>query len=510
MKTIFKHFSVVLLITIIIKGVDLVKNLLVASKLGVSNESDVYLSLISIPDSIIVLVGIDTIRGVVNSEYSTMYAKNQIDSINTSFLNLLKLLFFVTLILTVALILLREQVVKLFVPGFTGQKYSIAVELSLFIFPVFLVKTLIGLFQAALYSQKRFYIPNISQVFISLTIVLFIVFPVISGFELTNISVAYLAGNILALLFLAYFVRELFRKFPELGFGIDSTTKKILKSCTGIIALVFANQLFNSSKNFFASFYGEGYVSSLSYGNAIPSLITGLVFNSVFSVLLSNLSTSFITDKIENTKKIFFNTLIPIFFFMLPFIIILMLFGKEVLQIFYERGNFNIEGIDKTYVVLSWETICLIFWSLQVIPLALYLAKKDYKQLAIKGVSTYLFGLILNYVLTYFFGFIGILISTLAVNIIYAFQLGYGIKNIFGNYTEELIKLFKIFLIGCIIGTMLYFSKIYLHIFNFSKEHNLIIITVYFLLVNLFLFSFSSFLKLNYYKKIFSMIGNKK
>ena len=77
-KYLLKTFSLLFIITLVIRFIDVVKNLYVASKIGVSDVSDIYLALIVIPDSLIVLIGFDTIRGVINSEFSG------IKDINTS------------------------------------------------------------------------------------------------------------------------------------------------------------------------------------------------------------------------------------------------------------------------------------------------------------------------------------------------------------------------------------------------------------------------------------------
>ncbi|MCI0448510.1 MAG: hypothetical protein L0Y79_01840, partial [Chlorobi bacterium] len=53
LKDIYKVFSGVFLITILLKLLDIGKNLLIASKLGVSSHSDIYLSIISIPESLV-------------------------------------------------------------------------------------------------------------------------------------------------------------------------------------------------------------------------------------------------------------------------------------------------------------------------------------------------------------------------------------------------------------------------------------------------------------------------
>ncbi|MBK8983382.1 MAG: hypothetical protein IPM38_13935 [Ignavibacteria bacterium] len=77
MNSTSRVFSRLFIIVIFIKIFDVFKNLVIASVLGVSSSADIYTALISIPDSLIVLIGLDTIKGVVNSEYASLQKEDE-------------------------------------------------------------------------------------------------------------------------------------------------------------------------------------------------------------------------------------------------------------------------------------------------------------------------------------------------------------------------------------------------------------------------------------------------
>lgn len=458
-KKIFSVFSRVLIITVIVKIFDVSKNLLIAYFLGVSNDADVYMAIISIPESVLILLGIDTLRGVVNSEYSSLNTRSEPTVIKNSFQNLFKLLFWLSFIFLIIIYIFRGEIIRLFFPGFYGQKYLMASAIAIVIFPVFLLKGVSGLVQSLLNSYKRFYLPICVQMFISLSIIIFMFLPKFHDNFLYNLSYGYLIGNFISLFILIISTRLYFFPIRIFDFKFDKVTLKIIKSSFSILLLVICNQIFNSSKNFFASFYGEGAVSALSYASALPSLITALIFSSVFSVLLSNLSSSFSKDARIVTKKIYFNSLIPIFYIVIPLVSFLYVYGYDVLVLLYKRGGFNIEGIELTHKLFVWENLSMIGWIIQVLTLSLFLAKKKYVELSVIGCIMYLFGILLNFFLTKLQGLYGIPISSFVTNLVYGLILFYRSRVFFGRIRIYINKLLLILVSGTIAAVILYLFK---------------------------------------------------
>ena len=74
MKKLLKIFSTIIFFYIVVKITDVTKNLVVASILGVSLDADVYLGVLNIPDILLILIGFDSIKGVLNSEFSSLKA----------------------------------------------------------------------------------------------------------------------------------------------------------------------------------------------------------------------------------------------------------------------------------------------------------------------------------------------------------------------------------------------------------------------------------------------------
>lgn len=502
-KTILKYFSFIFIIVIAIKIIEIARSLIIASKLGVSESADIFLGLISIPDSLIVLVGIDSIKGVVNSEFSSEYAANQDFKMWVLFNKLTNIIFWLTLFLTILIIFFRSNLIGILLPGFTGIKKELAVSISLIIFPIFFLKSVVGIGHAILNSMKKFYFPVIINVIPSILMIISVFTPLIDNNLLFNLAWATLAGNLVIMLFTYLKIKSLggYFRFKKDLFDID--TKRILKNCTAIILLLVFEQLFNLSKNIFASYYGDGAISILNYARAFPQTIIGLILATIFSVLLTNLSHIFSVEIKKKAKLLFTKVMLGLFFIIIPIIIISITNDSEILSILYLRGNFSIEGINNTLFPFRWEIISMFPNILYAIPIALFLAKKEYALLNKIGTSVYLIGIPANYLFTKFFGFYGIPIANFIIYGLYGSVLLYHSRFFWGRYKNEFSILFRLL----ISGILTYVSIIIFKYFVFPVKteimiNNIIIISVSAIIV-LFLFAgFTYLFKANFMKEL--------
>ncbi|MBK8553748.1 MAG: hypothetical protein IPL53_22935 [Ignavibacteria bacterium] len=341
-----KTFSLLFFISICIRLVDVFKNLLIASKLGVSDEADVFLAISSLPDSLLILLGIDSIKGIVNSEYSFEINRNP-ENVKESLNNLLKILLIVGFLFSLLILLFRNELINLLLPGFTENRFILASSISLVILLFFFkpVQALIGSYYNAI---KKYYYPVIIQVSVSILIIISVFLPYIDNEILNNISYGFLLGNIVLFLFL--FFRKSVTENIKLNFDLklDNLSKRIIKNCIILLGVVIINQIYLYSRNFFASYFSDGSIAALNYGSSIPMFISSLTFNVVFGVLLSNLSNYHSNGSEDEARQLIKNTINSITYIYVPIVIIFCIYKINILNILYLRGNFDEKGIELT------------------------------------------------------------------------------------------------------------------------------------------------------------------
>ncbi|MBK9334796.1 MAG: hypothetical protein IPM96_20955 [Ignavibacteria bacterium] len=165
-----------------------------------------------------------------------------------------------------------------------------------------------GYFHSVYNALKKFYLPVIAPVITGIALLIAVLIPYYKDEVVFNLSYANLAGNFLLAGIMTYGLMRLGGEFRLRSFSkikLDEVTKKVLRGSVSILLLVFCNQIYILSRNYFASYFGEGAVSSLHYSGTLTSVIFSLIFAVFFTVLISDLSTLFSTVKKKKKQEIF-------------------------------------------------------------------------------------------------------------------------------------------------------------------------------------------------------------
>jgi putative peptidoglycan lipid II flippase len=450
MKFLFRTFANLFLISISIRIIDVLKNILIASKLGVSMQADVILTLSTLPDSLLVLLGLDSIRGIVNSEYSYEQSRNPA-SVQKSLSNLSVILFTTGFVITVPLLIFREQLISLLLPGFDSDRFALASTVSLLILPVFLYRPLQALVSSYYNSVNKYYFPVILQVIVSVFIICSIFLPYYQNELVFNIAIGFLAGNsIMMLLLIIPLLKHRESEF-KLSIELDPLSKKIIKGCFTLFAVVVINQIYLYSRNFFVSYFSEGSVATLSYASSIPNLVSALTFNVVFGVFLNNLSNYNSLNKNEESSALLGTTINSLIFIYVPVVMTLLVFKINILKLIYMRGEFNEQGIIQTSMPFLWESLTLIPFVYFILFVAFMLAYKKYRIYSVIGVLVYSFGIAANYIFSSYFGFYGVSIGNLVVTVLMSVLLYYVAKGFLPGLIDKIKDSFKLISLGIII-----------------------------------------------------------
>lgn len=506
MKFLVKTFSLLFIISICVRVVDIFKNLLIASKLGVSDQADVFLSISSLPDSLLILFGLDSIKGIVNSEYSYEINNNS-EKVRESLNNLFKILLITGLVITLIILFFRNELINLLFPGFNGNRFVLASSISLIILPVFFLKPVQALIGSYYNSVKNYYYPVIVQVSVSIFIIISVFLPQIDNEILNNISFGFLLGN--TVLFLLLFFRKVVFENIVISFNIkiDSLTKRIIRNCIILFAVVVINQIYLYSRNFFGSYFSGGSIAAINYGSSIPMFISALTFNVVFGVLLNNLSIYHSSNSNSEAKQLIKNTINSLIYIYIPIVIIFCIFKINILNILYLRGKFDEYGVELTALPFFWESLSLIPFVFFIVTIAVYLGFKQYRKYSYIGVIVYSLGVFINYLLTNYFGFYGVSMGSFAVNSIMAISLIYFSRNVFGSSFREFSDSFKLILIGIIVALIILLIKSFVLDVYLQKDSLTSLFTGSIIVTVLYLLSTLIF-KVNYIRKLTSMVKN--
>jgi putative peptidoglycan lipid II flippase len=510
MKNVYKSYTIILLISIGIKLFDVLKNILIASNLGVSSSADIFMGIISIPDSLIVLVGLDSIKGVVNSEYASLESTERKEKVMDSFSNIFSIISLISLFFVIIFIIFREQLIDILLPGFALEKKVVASQIALIIFPVFFFKSIIGMLQAFMNALKKFYYPALLNSLPTFFMIAAIFLPFYKNDLIYNLSFSVIISNFFVFIFSLLFLQRVIGLVKIKKIKFDTQTKQILKGCTSLIFLLLSEQIFNVSKNFLASYFGEGAISSLNYSRSVSLVIMGLIFSSIFSVLLSNMSSMFASDIKIKTRNLFTKTLTGLIFIVILLVVIFLISGREILSILYLRGKFDLSAIDMTMKPYVWEVMSQLSFIMYIIPVALFLSKKKYHTLNMIGSSVFISGIVVNLIAVKIFGYYGISIANFFVTSVYASILLYNSRFIFGKYKREVLIFLKLLFSGVVTFLAVYLIKTafksYATVDIIGNIRNAVVYSSIIVIVYL---GFTYLLKVNYLMDFISMLKKK-
>lgn len=510
MKSFSKQFSIIFLIVILSKLVEAVQRLIISYKFGISDYSDIYWSLINIPDYIIILSGFTTLNGVVNSQYSELHVKGDEKVFADSLSNLFSLLVVVGIVISALIMVFNSLLVKALLPGFNDDKFLKAVSVALIIFPIFFFKSFSVFFTSALNSVKSFSFPAVMQMLLPVIVIASVFLPYINGKLIYNLSYGNLLGNLII-----FFLLFLILKKRVKGFGlklpkVDEFTRKVLLGCGATFLPVLVQQVFILSKNFFASQLEDGAISTLYYSGFISNIISIVIFTSSFNLVLNKLTISFTVEQKAKTKLFFTDTVLTFLFYLMPVIIFFLLFNYELISLVYFRGNFTVADIQKTSVPFVWDSLSLFNYVIFIMHTTLLLSKKKYKTLSYIGIPVFTLGIILNFTLSKYLGYYGISVANFFVTFIYLVCFLYASRKIYGHINVLLLKIFKLVITSVFIFGLLYFVKNYL-VFTFFASNQLLDdiakMIVYFIAIGGMYVLITSLMKVNYLYSLFSLLS---
>jgi len=224
-----------------------------------------------------------------------------------------------------------------------------------------------------------------------------------------NIFIGVVTGYSIHFLLLLLVVKNKFGAVRP-NFYIKSTEWTLFFRSAGILAL---GQFFLGSSeiidNYFASNFGHGAISSLSYGNRIVSLLTGLVSVVILRAMLPVFSKED-SDRAEIISNVFYWSKI-IFIVGIILAVIVQIFSHELVSLLFERGSFTIEDTLKVVEIVQYGIIQVPFFGLSMIFVSYFASRLKYKVIlysAILAVST---KILLNYILIDIVGLAGVALS---------------------------------------------------------------------------------------------------
>lgn len=387
------------------KATGFFREVLFANYFGISREYEFYLVASVLPitlNSIALYIYQNYFvpaypkREILGHEYSADFSKK-------TFLNSLSIALFTASIL----ILFRTPILKIYLGS---ELVSDKTEILFVIFSLTVPLSIVsGFLIAYLQTQFNFKSPAIAA--LSLNIFTILALLIFKETNIIYIATAYFLGVVVQTIILIK-VSRIFNLFRIKLTKASMKFKSIDPSILWILLIEVMGQFYILSDRYFLSRVDEGGIAAINYALTIFLLPISIITISISTAALPKFSQLAASNSKSELKEKLTTALLSVSLLFIPINLIFIFWGKEVVRIFYERGNFTFTSTQLTSDVLFYFSLSLVFYSLYGILNKVFYVFGKVKTLFVITVLGIALKITLNFILVDSFKQNGLAIST--------------------------------------------------------------------------------------------------
>lgn len=398
-RSLIKSTGIISLATTLSRVLGFFRDIIIANLFGTGIFAQAFVVAFRIPNMLRDLVGEGATNAAfvpVLTEYKTLRKEEDYWELARTLLNIL----FITLtVIAVVGAIASPLIVRLIAPGFIKEpeKLQIAITLTRTLFPYILLIGLSAYGMGILNSLKHFTTPAFSPALLNVSIIgaAILLCPKIG---VMGLAIGVLVGGVLQLVLPAV---ALYKKGLRIKKGFNLFHPAAKRIGTLLLPRMLGTAVYQLNvfiDTVLASLFwivGMGGVAALYYSNRLiqfPFAIFGLA---LAQVALPTMSTHAAEKNLDDLKETLSFSLRIIFFIMIPASIGLMVFGKPIVSILFERGAFSSYSAQITYNALFFYSFGLFAYAGIKILVNSFYSLQD----TVTPVKTAGFSLIINVVL---------------------------------------------------------------------------------------------------------------
>ena len=433
----------------------LLSQVLIAAKFGTGKEMDIYLAATT-PPLFVTSILTNSLSFTFIPVFAEYRAKNISETwkIVSTFTNMSIL---ITTVLTIIGIFFSHPIMKLLAPGFNDEKIDLSANLLCWLMPTIILTIINELMSSVYYSNNRFSIPLINKIINpALTIIYVLLFS--ASMSTKSLVFASLTAMFLQTLFLAIgFMRN---KEFSYSFVFEYTHPGVLKIVKLMLPLIAGMIIYRALPlfdRFIASTLPEGSISFLGYSSKIYFLLASIITSGISLSVFPLMSKLMAENNQVSLRHVMSKGIRFLFFLSIPITLLFSIYSKNIIQLFFERGEFHSADTISTALALSIYLIALPIASAGTIVAQGYYILQDTITPVVIGILEMLVYIGLAYLLLPYLGFIAIPVSYVIYfysSIVNAFIVRKKIGGTGGK--GILISFLKHSLIACIVAAIIF------------------------------------------------------
>jgi len=336
--------GVVSFYTFLSRILGLIRDMVIASLFGSSMAADAFFVAFRIPNLLrrLFAEGSLTISFIpIFTEYLNI--KGREDAFNLARI-VLTLLSVILAVISILGIIFSPWIVRIQAFGFgtSSIKYDLTVLLTRITFPYIFLISIVAFFMGVLNSLRHFAAPAAAPIFLNLGIIgaAYFISPYCDQ-PIVGIAIGVLIGGFMQIcLQIPWVIKEGIRLFPK--WQLDHPALK--KMGLLMVPAIFGSAVYQFNQfigTLLASFLEEGSISWLYYADRLVQFPLGIFAIAISTAALPSLSTHIVKKDYKQYGDTLSYALSMVFFITLPSMVGLIVLGRPIISIIFERGAFD-------------------------------------------------------------------------------------------------------------------------------------------------------------------------
>lgn len=353
---------VLMLIILTSKITGFFRDIVLAQTFGAGEITDAYLTALNIP-----VVLFDGISAALGTTFIPIYfkiksSKGQ-EEVNKFTSNILNIVILISLVFVLLGVIFAPYIVKIFAVGFKGDVFDLTVNYSKILIFSMVFIAINGLVSSYLVASGNVYISGAITIPFNIFVIIAIIFASVT--ESYVMVYGTLIAYIVQLLFqLPLLIKKGYKHRLTVNLR-DENIRQILFLVIPVFIGSYINQINAVVNRTLASTLDSGSITALNYANKLNMFAVGVIAVAISTIMypiLSKLAS-------EGNKKLFkiniSKSINMIVIIMLPIMVVMTTFSKEIVKVLFEEGSFNSHDTYLTSTALFFYSIGILSYGLK-------------------------------------------------------------------------------------------------------------------------------------------------
>ena len=399
---------IIVFLSLMAKVVGFARDAFIGYRYGAGSESDIYFSAIGLTTILFLGVG-----SAIATNIIPLIVRAQKDvTLKKSIAHIFSWIVMLSIIIGALLFIGAPSIVKLFVAGYSDAKLMATAGLVRIMLPTILLITIMYFFVGVLQANELFIRPAVTSFPANLLFFAYLAIGV-EQFGVIGLAVTTLIGWFVQLMIVTpKVIKEKLVLFQGFQFKMDRETRKFFIDIVPIIFITLTHQFNILLDNQSASFFGDGNVSAIYFGNMIFTAITTVTVYGITAVMFPKFNHKYLDNDLDSFYQTVVNVLRSVGLLLIPMSVGLIVLGPYVIKIIFENGVFDAEDTATTIIAFTgYTSLMLAFGMIDVLNKAFYTMNNRRAPLVV-GVIITISNLAITSLLIKAVGFKGIPIGT--------------------------------------------------------------------------------------------------